>query len=191
MNFEELIHDVYHNINNLEDPGKTATYIPELARVDPAKFGVHITTIKLLQCGAGDFLERFSIQSIAKVLSLSLAYQLVGDDLWRKVGVEPSGTPFNSLLQLEADKGIPRNPFLNAGALVISDILLSTLKNPKEDLLDFVRGITNNAEINYNPEIARSERVAGYRNIALCNFIKSFGTIDNDPDRVLEFYFNL
>jgi glutaminase len=191
MNFEEIIQDVYKKVNAAEDKGQVASYISELKKVDPEKFGVYISTIDGLNFGTGDCLDRFSIQSISKVLSLTLAYSILGEKIWERVGVEPSGTAFNSLVQLENDKGIPRNPFINAGALVISDVLLSNLKNPKEDFLTFVRGITKNSEINYSPSVVASEKSVGYRNVSLCNLIKSFGNIENKPSEVLDFYFTL
>ena len=191
MNFEELIQDVYQKIKNTEDKGEMASYIPELSNVDPKNFGVHISTINQVNFGIGNYNDKFSIQSIAKVLALILAYRIVGDEIWDRVGVEPSGTAFNSLVQLEVDKGIPRNPFLNAGAIVVSDILLSNLKNPKEDFIDFVRSISNNTTLEYSNRIAQSEKDVGYRNVALCNFIKSFGQIENEPSDVLDFYYDL
>jgi glutaminase len=191
MNFEEIIQDVYKKVNAAEDKGQVASYIPELKKVDPEKFGVYISTLEGLNFGTGDCLDRFSIQSISKVLSLTLAYSILGEKIWERVGVEPSGTAFNSLVQLENDKGIPRNPFINAGALVISDVLLSNLKNPKEDFLTFVRGITKNSEINYSHSVVASEKSVGYRNVSLCNLIKSFGNIENKPSEVLDFYFTL
>ncbi|MFB0938334.1 MAG: glutaminase [Urechidicola sp.] len=191
MNFEEIIQDVYKKVNAAEDKGQVASYIPELKKVDPDKFGVYLSTIDGFNFGTGDCFDKFSIQSISKVLSLSLAYSILGEKIWERVGVEPSGTAFNSLVQLETDKGIPRNPFVNSGAHVISDILLSNLKNPKEDFLTFVRSITQNSEINYSSSIATSEKSVGYRNIALCNLVKSFGNIENEPSEVLDFYFNL
>jgi glutaminase len=191
MNFEEIIRDVYEKVNAAEDKGQVASYIPELKKVDPGKFGIYISTIDGFNFGTGDCFDKFSIQSISKVLSLSLAYSILGEKIWERVGVEPSGTAFNSLVQLETDKGIPRNPFVNSGAHVISDILLSNLKNPKEDFLTFVRSITQNSEINYSSSIATSEKSVGYRNIALCNLVKSFGNIENEPSEVLDFYFNL
>ncbi len=191
MNFEEIIQDVYEKVNAAEDKGQVASYIPELKKVDPGKFGIYISTIDGFNFGTGDCFDKFSIQSISKVLSLSLAYSILGEKIWERVGVEPSGTAFNSLVQLETDKGIPRNPFVNSGAHVISDILLSNLKNPKEDFLTFVRSITQNSEINYSSSIAASEKSVGYRNIALCNLVKSFGNIENEPSEVLDFYFNL
>jgi len=191
LNFEEIISKSYHRVKGIDDIGQQASYIPQLGNVDAENFGVHISTIDQLSFGMGNCYDKFSIQSIAKVLSLTMAYRILGGEIWKRVGVEPSGTAFNSLVQLEADKGIPRNPFLNAGALVISDLLLSILKNPKEEFLDFVRKISNNKAIEYSTRIAESEKTVGYRNIALCNFIKSLGNIDNHPEDVLAFYFDL
>ncbi len=191
MNFEEVIIKTYQKVKHADDKGETASYIPELAHVDSANFGVHISTLEQVHFGIGNCDDKFSIQSIAKVLSLCFAYRILGENLWGRVGVEPSGTAFNSLVQLEADHGIPRNPFLNAGAIVISDILLSHLENPKEEFLDFVRSISNNKALEYSHKIADSEKAVGYRNVALCNFMKSFENIKNEPSDVLDFYFNL
>ncbi len=191
MNFEEIIQETYHKVKSINDTGENASYIPELAKVNPNNFGVQISTVDQKSFGLGNCNDKFSIQSIAKVLSFSLAYNIIGSDIWRRVGVEPSGTPFNSLFQLEADNCIPRNPFLNGGAMVIADILLSNLKKPKEDFLEFTRSIANQSHLNYSAKVAASERAVGYRNKALCYFIKSYGNIDNDPDDVLDFYFHL
>lgn len=191
MNFEDIIQETYLLVKNTEDKGQLASYIPELAHVNPNKFGIHISTVDQQSYGTGDYTDRFSIQSIAKVLSLSLAYRMVGEKIWERLGVEPSGSAFNSLVQLEKDNGIPRNPFINAGALVISDILLSKLVKPKEDFLAYVRSLSNNDTLDYSPRIAASEKSVGFRNTALCNFIKSFGNIKHDPADVLDFYFDL
>jgi glutaminase len=191
MNLKKIIEEVFEKVNNMEEKGALAAYIPELANVDSSSFGVHISSISKTNFGLGDFEEKFSIQSISKVLSLCLAYKIVGEPIWNRLGVEPSGTGFNSLIQLENDNGIPRNPFINAGALVISDILLSNLEHPKQDLLTFIRSLSDNPDVNYSTKISSSEKSIGYRNVALCNFIKSFGNIKNEPDEVLDFYFNL
>ncbi|HEY3388457.1 MAG TPA: glutaminase A, partial [Prolixibacteraceae bacterium] len=191
MNYVEVFSKIYYQLEVSNDPGKVASYIPELRDVDPDKFGVHLTTIDDEHYDFGDSDERFSIQSIAKVLALVLAYKLEDEKLWERVGVEPSGTPFNSLVQLEYDLGIPRNPLINAGALVICDILVSKLSDPKKDFIQFVRKVSDNPDINYCSRIANSEKFAGYKNAALINLIKSFGNIKNDIDVVLDFYFNL
>ncbi|WP_338793968.1 glutaminase [Bernardetia sp. MNP-M8] len=191
MNFKAIIEEIYQKIKVVEDKGELASYIPELAYVDSENFGIHISTLDQSNFGIGNYTDKFSIQSISKVLSLALAYRMLGEKIWKRLGVEPSGTPFNSLVQLEVDNGIPRNPFINAGAIVISDILISHLENPKDDFLAFVRSLSNNSELNYSHEVAASEKEIGFRNVALCNFIKSFGNIENDPTEVLDFYFDL
>ncbi|WP_179019645.1 glutaminase [Winogradskyella forsetii] len=189
--YKDILEKAYNKIHLLENEGEIATYIPELANIDPSKLGVHMTNIDGSNFGIGDHLEKFSIQSIAKVLSLALAYKIVGEDLWERVDVEPSGTKFDSLLLLESYKGIPRNPFMNSGAIVICDILISHLDNAKVEFLDFVRDLSDLPELTYSDKIADSEKRTGYRNMALCNFIKSFGNIKNEPAEVIDFYFDM
>lgn len=189
--FEKIILTLYDKVRIIEDIGEVADYIPELSNVNPLNFGVDLTLNTGENFGVGDYTTKFSIQSISKVLSLSLAYSILGESIWNRLGVEPSGTAYNSLIQLETDKGIPRNPFINAGAIVITDVLLSNLENPKIDFLNFVRNLSGENNINYSEKIAVSEKSVGYRNVALCNFIKSFGNIKNDPNKVLDFYFDI
>ncbi|MEE9408616.1 MAG: glutaminase [Polaribacter sp.] len=188
-NYSKIIEQIYSDVKNMDDIGTVASYIPELAFVDANNFGVHLSTIKNQQIGFGNVYKKFSIQSISKILTLTLAYKLKGEKLWDRVDVEPSGNPFNSLLQLESDQGKPRNPFINAGAIVICDILISHLKNPKEDFLNFYKEVSNSQNLKYSEKVAQSEKKTGFRNIALCNFIKSFGNIKNDVNDVLDFYF--
>ena len=190
MDYSIILNDTYKEIKALPVIGTIATTIPELASVDPDKFGIYLTTIDNQEYGIGDFDEKFSIQSVSKVLSLTLAFSFLDEKVWQRVGVEPSGNPFNSLVQLEYEKGIPRNPFINAGALVIADILVSELKNPKQDFLEFIRTLSGIETINYNGKVAQSEKETGFRNAALCNFLKSFGNINNEVDEVLDFYFH-
>ncbi len=189
MNYQAIINEVYQAIVQGENSGAVAAYIPELGKVSPHKLGVCLTTIKGEQFVAGDWQERFSIQSISKVLSLTLAFKMLDRQIWRRVGVEPSGTAFNSLVQLESEKGIPRNPLINSGAIVICDILCSHLQSPKEELLAFIRQVANNTTINYSERIAESEKKEGYRNFAMTNFLKSFGNIENEVEQVLDLYF--
>ncbi len=191
INYQEVINDIYRDVSDKENIGQAASYIPELAKIDPEKFGVYLKTVENQEFGVGDWQTKFSIQSIAKVLSLSLAYKILGDSIWDRVGVEPSGNPFNSLIQLETDHGIPRNPLINGGAMVICDLLISHTENACAEFLQFIRKICSNSNINYSTAIAESEKSVGYRNIALCNFIKSFGNIKNPPDEVLDFYFHM
>lgn len=188
---QKVIQTISQQIQKQSISGKVATYIPELGKISPDKFGVCYRTIDNKTISTGDSDERFSIQSIAKVLATVLAYKINGEAIWKRVGVEPSGNAFNSLVQLEFEKGIPRNPLINAGALVISDILVSSLKNPKKEFLAFVRSISHNNKIDYASNIAQSEKEYGYTNKALINLMKSFNNIKNDIDIVLDFYFHL
>ncbi|WP_452224450.1 glutaminase [Lacinutrix chionoecetis] len=189
--YKNIIKNAYEQTVLLPDSGKLATYIPELANVDATKFGVHITPLDGACYGMGNNLDKFSIQSIAKVLSLTLAYKILGEKIWSRIDVEPSGTKFDSLLLLESYEGIPRNPFINSGAIVVCDILISVLGNAKEEFLDFVRDLSGLPDLTYSDDIADSEKANGYRNTALCNFIKSLDNIKNDPIEVLDFYFDM
>ncbi len=191
MDYQVIINKLAKELENFEDKGHVATYIPELGKISPGKFGICLITTNGKECHYGDWDEKFSIQSISKAFALALAYSLEEEKLWERVGVEPSGTPFNSLVQLEHDCGIPRNPFINAGAIVICDILISRLQHPKEDLLNFIHKLSGNNDCSYSPHIADSEKSTGYRNAALINLMKSFGNIHNPVDVVLDFYFNL
>lgn len=191
LDYRKIVDHVYNATKKSDSIGHLPNYIPELAKINPEKFGVHVTPVYKEDFGVGNYDEKFSIQSISKVISLCLAFKIFGEAIWERLGVEPSGTAFNSLVQLESDKGIPRNPFINAGALVICDLLITHFDNPNEALLQFIRDISDNPFIAYSDKIAESEKLAGYRNIALCNFIKSFGNIKNDPSTVLDFYFNV
>ena len=189
--YQQAFDNICKFLSNVEDPGEVASYIPELGSVDPTKFGVHLTTVDNQNFDYGDADEKFSIQSIAKVLSLVLAYELEGEKLWKRVGVEPSGTAFNSLVQLEHDKGIPRNPLINSGALVVCDILVDHLQDTKQTFIEYIRKIADNDSINYNEKVAESEKAHGYRNAALINLMKAYGNITDDCDVVLDFYFHL
>lgn len=190
MDYQNILDTIHHEMSYRDVTGKVASYIPELAKVDRRKFGMHVYCGDNQHFSFGDSEEKFSIQSISKVFTLAMGMRLLGEDLWDRVSVEPSGDPFNSLTQLEFESGIPRNPFINAGALVISDILVDQLEDPKQELLDFVRKITGNPDINYDETVAASEKATGYRNVALVNYIKALGNIKCDVESIVDFYFH-
>lgn len=190
MDYQKLLENIYYQVKDQDNKGELATYIPELARINPDKFGISLQFIDGQTFNVGDAQEKFSIQSIAKVFAFSLAISLVGKHIFKRVGVEPSGNSFNSLIQLEYEKGIPRNPFINAGAIVVADILISNLKNPKEELLLFIEKAAGK-KIEYNYQVAQSEKSTGFRNAALANMLKSYGNLQNDVDQVLDIYFHL
>ncbi|MBI5353581.1 MAG: glutaminase [Chloroflexi bacterium] len=190
MNYQQILTEIFAETKSLKGRGKVANYIPALAGVDPNRYGIAIQTLNGETFQVGDAMTPFSIQSISKVFTLAWVFREVGEKLWSRVGREPSGTAFNSLIQLETENGIPRNPFVNAGAMVVTDFLVSCSKSPLTDILDFVRTLSNNPNINFNETVAESERETGFRNAALINLMKSFGNIENDVNAVLDVYFH-
>ncbi|MGE5498511.1 MAG: glutaminase [Syntrophothermus sp.] len=189
MDYKEILEGIFEEVKKSAPSGNAASYIPELATVDPDHYGITLLTVDGREHNLGDAGIKFSIQSISKVFSLSYAVSLLGEKVFERVGVEPSGNSFNSIMQLEYEKGIPRNPFINAGALVIADILVTHLKNPETDFLEFVRAISGSPDIISNEKVYLSEKQTGYRNAALINMMKSYGNIYNDIDAVLSFYY--
>ena len=188
MDYKPVIDRIYEDVKPLWGKGKVADYIPALANTDPRQFGIAIQTLEGDTFSVGDSDVKFSIQSISKVFTFAMVIRHLGDKIWSSVGREPSGNPFNSLVQLEHEHGIPRNPFINAGALVITDRLIDLYDRPKEAILDFVRRLTGNDDIYFDHPIARSEREHADRNMALAYFMKSFGNIHNDVNTLLDVY---
>ncbi|SHO63474.1 L-glutaminase [Pseudoxanthobacter soli DSM 19599] len=189
---DKVLNDIADTMAKETRRGKVADYIPQLAKVDPARFGIAVVTNDGETFTAGDADEPFSIQSISKVFTLTMALGLVGDSLWKRVGREPSGNPFNSIVQLEREQGVPRNPFINAGALVVTDVVLSQ-HQPREALgqiLHFLRFLAGDESIVVDRAVARSETETGFRNIALANYMKAFGNLEHDPDKTLGVYFH-
>ena len=191
MDYQLILDNIYDQILPFANEGKQADYIPALAKVNPDHFGMCLNTVNGESYSIQDSGIRFSIQSISKVFALALALSIKGEDIWKQVGKEPSGTAFNSLFQLELEKGIPRNPFINSGAMVVTDILMNELKNPENDFIDFVRALCGNDTVDYNMEVALSERQNGYMNAAIANLLKYHGRLTNDIEEVLMFYFKM
>lgn len=191
MNYQKILEDIYQEIQPFASEGAQADYIPALAKVNPDQFGMAMKTVSgnSYSCKQADV--KFSIQSISKVFSLAMALSIKGEDLWKYVGKEPSGTAFNSLLHLELESGKPRNPFINSGAIVVADILLSELKDPETEFLGFIRELSGDENIDYNNDVAESEREHGYLNAAIANLLKYHGSIRNEIEKVLMFYFRM
>ena len=184
---ETVVQEIAAEMRGMPDRGEVASYIPELARVDPNAFGLVVVTADGSIAAAGDSEAPFSIQSISKVFTLALALGKVGDRLWSRVGREPSGSAFNSIVQLEFERGIPRNPFINAGAIAVTDTILSG-HQPREalgEILWFMRFLADDPSIRIDETVAASEQRTGYRNSALANYMKSFGVIENPVEFTL------
>ncbi|AKB03312.1 glutaminase B [Vibrio cholerae] len=187
----EILASIIEEVRPLTGQGKVADYIPALAKVPSEKLGIAVFTNQGEVISAGDAQEGFSIQSISKVLSLTLAMGLYQpDELWSRVGKEPSGQAFNSLIQLEMEHGIPRNPFINAGAIVVCDMLQSRLSAPRQRLLEFVRQLSGEPLIAYDKVVAASEMMHSDRNAAIAYLMRSFGNFHNEVIPVLHNYFH-
>ncbi|ROZ74406.1 glutaminase [Ramlibacter sp. WS9] len=189
MDFQSLLEDIVATLRpELGEAGHVANYIPALARVPAARFGIALRTCDGHEAHAGDSTTAFSIQSISKLFALTMGMREMGETLWERIGREPSGNPFNSLVQLESERGIPRNPFINAGAIAVTDRLVS-LFDAKAEMLTLLSSLCGEP-VQFDEEVAASEAATGFRNIALANFMKSFGRIDNDVSAVLDAYFH-
>jgi len=189
---DAVVKEIADEMAQRPDRGDVATYIPELAHVDARAFGIAVIDAEGHVAVGGDADTHFSIQSISKVFTLTLALGMAGDRLWRRVGREPSGSPFNSVVQLEFERGIPRNPFINAGAIAVTDMILSG-HQPREalgEILRFMRFVADDPTISIDEKVAASEQRTGFRNAALANYMKSFGVIENPVDLTLGVYFH-
>lgn len=189
---DSAVADIAAEMAARSDRGTVADYIPELARVDPNAFGLVVVAADGHVAAAGETETPFSIQSVSKVFTLTLALGLVGDRIWQRVGREPSGSPFNSIVQLERERGIPRNPFINAGAIAVTDLILSG-HQPREalgEIVRFMRFLADDNSIAIDDKVAASEQRTGFRNAALANYMKSFGVLDNPVDYLLGVYYH-
>lgn len=185
-----LLDEILNEVRPLLGQGNVADYIPALASVPAHHLGVALYSVNRELFTAGDALQPFSIQSISKVFSLVQAIQHSGENIWQRLGHEPSGQPFNSLVQLEFERGRPRNPFINAGALVICDINQSRFAAPKVSMRDFMRRLSANPTVVSDLKVAESEYQFRARNAAAAYLMKAFGNFHNPVDEVLRSYFH-
>ena len=192
MDYQNILEEIMLEIQPFLNEGEVANYIPALAKVEPNQFAMTLTLFDGTTYSVGCNDTKFSIQSISKVFTFTKSLSLYGKKIYDKVGKEPSGNAFNSLVQLEYENGIPRNPFINAGAIAITDSLCSYYKNEEktfDTILQFIQETSNNFELSFNDDVWKSEYECGHRNMALANLMKSFGNFDNDIDSVIRTYF--
>lgn len=193
MDLAAIVAEIHAELAPRFGEGKVADYIPQLARVDPRRFGIAVTTLGGETHAAGDADEPFSIQSVSKVFLLTLALGKHGEGLWTHVGREPSGSAFNSIVQLEAEHGRPRNPFINAGAIVVTDQLMAG-HSPREaigEVVRFLRALADREDVSIDRSVARSEQATGDRNFALAHFMHGFGRLRHPVEHVLGVYFHV
>jgi len=192
MNYQQILEEIAQEVQPLLKKGKVADYIPALASVNPEQFAMSLTMFDGTQYNVGVADKLFSIQSISKVFTFTMALKCYGYELYQRIGREPSGNPFNSLVQLEYESGIPRNPFINAGAINVTDALLNHYNETtttSQEILNFIQSIADDESIKFNDIVSASELEHGYRNMALANLMKSFGNFDNDVIDAIKIYF--
>jgi len=189
LDYEELLDVAMAAAGRTVGTGRVADYIPALATMDPHAFGMAVATVDDRLYGVGDWEQPFSIQSVSKLFTLGLVLAHGTDSIWRGVGREPSGNPFNSLVQLEKENGIPRNPFINAGALVVTDRLQSLTDDAAGYVRDFLRQESGNPLLDTDPDVAASEAANGHRNAALAHFVAAHGNLENPVETVLDHYY--
>lgn len=186
--YRRLISHIYEAVKATPVTGHVADYIPALAKASPDDYGIAVAMPDGRVDGVGQWQQKFSIQSISKVFTLAMVMRHMGHHLWNHVGREPSGSPFNSLVQLEHEQGKPRNPFINAGALVVTDRLMELYPGPKQAVLEFVRALAGTDDIYFDKEVAASEFATSARNFALAYFMKSFGNINGSVEQLVDVY---
>ncbi|MEF9386067.1 glutaminase [Ralstonia solanacearum species complex bacterium KE056] len=188
MDYQAILETIHRDIQPWLGKGRVADYIPELAKASATDFGMAIVTPRDEVFGVGQAETLFSIQSISKLFACTLAFQLEGESLWQRVGREPSGNAFNSLVQLEHENGIPRNPFINAGALVVTDVLCRRFVQAETAMVQFMRRLVDNPRVDYNPRVALSELEHADRNRAMAHFMRSFGNLHMPVETVIDAY---
>jgi glutaminase len=192
MDLQAILDGIGAEMAAAPERGRVADYIPELARVSADHFGMAVCTADGQTFTAGEATTPFSIQSISKVFTLAIALGRLGDQLWTRVGREPSGLAFNSMIQLEHERGIPRNPFINAGAIVVTDAILAG-HQPREllgEILRFLREAAGDDDIHINRAVAASEQAHGHRNLALAHFMAAHGNLLHAPELTCGTYFH-
>ncbi|MEK3889381.1 glutaminase A [Bacillus sp. FSL K6-3431] len=171
--------------------GKIADYIPALGKANPNDLSIALYYPDGRCISAGDIEKKITLQSVSKVISLALVLMDRGQDyVFERVGMEPTGDPFNSIIKLETiAPGKPLNPMINAGALVVTHMIKGNSVNERfQRLLSFIREMTNDSTISYNEEVARSEFETAHLNRALCYFIKQHKMLDEDVEQLIELY---
>ncbi|MDL0434774.1 MULTISPECIES: glutaminase A [unclassified Niallia] len=171
--------------------GKVADYIPALSRANGDDLSIAVYYPNGTCYSAGCIKEKITLQSISKVLTLALALMESGEDtVFQKVGYEPTGDPFNSIVKLEmSNPSKPLNPMINAGALAVTSMIKgNSVEERLTRIVDFVKKLAGNDDISYSEEVARSEFETSHLNRALCHFMKQHGIINEDVEELLDLY---
>ena len=189
---KNFLESLIENNRQYVEHGKLASYIPELEKANKEDLGIYIVTLDGKEVGAGEYDKKFTIQSISKVITLMLAILDNGKDrVFSRVGVEPTGDSFNSIVSLERKPSKkPFNPMVNSGAILTTSLIEGDSEEEKfERILEFTRKVTGNDDIQLNEDVYLSEKETGDRNRALAYFMKSNGVIEGNIDDILDLYF--
>lgn len=187
--YQRILKDLPAQMVPFFSEGKVADYIPALSNVPKERFGIATAQVDQSCYSAGDSDESFSLQSITKVFALTLAVQSMGDRIWEKIGRRLSAKAFNSIMPIEEADGLPRNPFTNEGAIAMTDLLLTLDNRYLKKLVKFARQFSGNGTVDYDMNVAISEKQNGHRNAAIAYFLKSYQILQNPVEQVLENYF--
>lgn len=191
-NIQEVIDKIAEQITYHYGRGKVATYIPKLAGVMPNQFAMSVVDSKGQFYCTGEHTTKFSIQSVSKVFLLTLVLNNLDQEIWGRMDREPSGKAFDSLIHLEETSGIPSNPFLNSGAIVMVDMLMDIFgKNTFDEVLKFIKVCSGNDELSFDHEIYLSEKESGHKNNAFCSYMKAYGNITHEVEDVLDNYYKI
>ncbi|MFZ6656207.1 glutaminase [Undibacterium sp. TJN19] len=186
--YAAILATIFEEVQPLLSQGRVASYIPQLSKVRADQFGMAVYCLDGSTFSIGEGQQKFSLQSVTKLFALALAFSREGDAIWERVGREPSGNPFNSLVQLEYERGKPRNPFINAGALVMTDILSARFVESDIAVMQFARMIAGKNNIDFDMAVAQSERQTAHRNYAIAHLMKDFGNLHNPVKTVIDSY---
>lgn len=189
---QNLLTEIYNVSKELTTEGNVATYIPELGKADPDELGIVLMETGGRIYRAGSYDKKFTLQSVSKPISLIQAIMDVGEEeVFSRVGMEPTGDPFNSMVRLETfTLGKPLNPMINAGAITVSSLIKGINNEEKiSRLLSLVRKMSRNEHIGFNEDVYLSEKETGHRNRSMAYFLKDTGVIEGDIEDILEVYF--
>lgn len=186
--YQAILDEIAEKVRPSFGKGSVANYIPALGSVSPGKFGMAVQTVGGGSFRVGDAAEPFSIQSLSKLFVLQLAMSDFGDEVWERVGKEPSGDRFNSLMKLELENGVPRNPFINVGALATVDLLMSGEGDARHRIRDYLRTLALNDTIDVNTTVMNSEIAHSDVNRAMAHLMRAHGSIECDVVELIATY---
>lgn len=188
---KKILDTIIEKNRHLVNEGKVADYIPALSQSDPNHIGLCIMDLEGKVYKAGNFDTAFTIQSISKVMALTLAIIDNGEEkVFNKVGYEPTDEPFNTLYKLDLPHITkPSNPMINSGAIITSSLIKGEGEERFNRLLEFIRKVTENPNISYNEEVYLSEKATGDKNKAMAYLMKSRGILNGDVEEILDGYF--